>query len=131
MRRILSALAVSTALAFPPPPSALAAEPAYDPALVRLAEILGALQFLGPLCGVARPSEWRDQMEALIAAESPSPERQARLTAAFNGGYQGFAALYRRCTTSAELAIERYRAEGSKLTREVTTRYGGDASPPR
>ncbi|MBN9432025.1 MAG: TIGR02301 family protein [Bosea sp.] len=130
MRRILAALSLAAAVVLPPP-AALAADPPYDAALVRLSEILGALHYLGPLCGVAKPGEWRDQMEALLAAETPSPERQARLTEAFNGGYQGFAALYRRCTPSAELAIERYRAEGSKLTREVTTRYGGDASPPR
>lgn len=130
MRRRLAALAVAAALTAQPP-AALAADPPYDAALVRLSEILGALHYLGPLCGVAQPGEWRGQMEALLAAESPSSERQARLTAAFNGGYQGFAALYRRCTPSAELAIERYRAEGSKLAREVTTRFGGDASPPR
>lgn len=130
MSRILAALAVAATLALPPSP-VLAADPPYDAALLRLSEILGALHYLGPLCGTAQPGEWRSQMEALLSAESPSPERQARLTAAFNGGYQGFAALYRRCTPSAELAIERYRAEGSKLTREVTTRYGGDASPPR
>jgi len=130
MRGTLAAFAVAATIALAPSP-ALAADPPYDAALIRLSEILGALHYLGPLCGASQPGEWRGQMEALLAAEAPSPERQARLTAAFNGGYQGFAALYRRCTPSAELAIERYRAEGSKLTREVTTRYGGDASPPR
>lgn len=111
---------------------ARAADPPYDAALIRLSEILGALHYLRPLCGAAETSLWRDQMQALIDAEAPSPERKARLTAAFNRGYSGFAALYRSCTPAATLAIDRYMAEGSRLTRDVTTRYGaGDAAPPR
>ncbi|MBZ9934861.1 TIGR02301 family protein [Mesorhizobium sp. BR1-1-16] len=111
--------------------SVRAAEPPYDAPLVRLAEILGALHYLRPLCGAAEPTLWRDQMAALVAAEAPSPERRARLTAAFNQGYSGFAALYRSCTPAAIAAVDRYLDEGARLTRDVTTRYGGDAPLPR
>lgn len=111
-------------------PAARAADPPYDGALARLSEILGALHYLRPLCGAAETSLWRDQMQALIDAEAPSPERQARLTAAFNQGYSGFSALYRSCTPAATAAIQRYMNEGGRLTRDMATRYGGDAAPP-
>ncbi len=111
--------------------SAHAADAPYDAPLIRLSEILGALHYLRPLCGADEPSLWRDQMQALIEAEAPAPERRARMTAAFNQGYSGFAALYRHCTEAARTAITRYLTEGTALTRAVTTRYGSDASPPR
>ncbi len=110
---------------------ARAADAPYDAPLIRLAEILGALHYLRPLCGADEPNLWRDQMQALVDAEAPSAERRARMTGAFNQGYSGFAALYRQCTPAARAAITRYLAEGATLTRAVTTRYGSDASPPR
>lgn len=90
----------------------------------RLAEILGALHYLRPLCGGKDEDTWREQMQALIAAEEPTPERKAKLVVAFNHGYSGFEALYRYCTPAAVVAIDRYMAEGSQITRDITTRYG-------
>ncbi|WP_425105735.1 TIGR02301 family protein [Ancylobacter sp.] len=129
VRRGGAALAIVAALASPA--IGQAADAPYDAPLVRLSEILGALHYLRPLCGAAEPSLWRDQMQALVEAEAPAPERRARMTAAFNQGYAGFAALYRRCTPAAREAIDRYRAEGAALTRAVASRYGSDAAPPR
>lgn len=103
------------------PPSNL---PAYDPPLVRLSEILGATHYLRQLCGSGEGSLWRDQMQALIDAENPDPERRARLVDAFNRGYQGFRSVYRTCTPAATLAISRYMEEGAKIARDVTARYG-------
>ncbi|SHE70285.1 TIGR02301 family protein [Kaistia soli DSM 19436] len=132
VRRLrVGAVAPMLVVAFLAAGNARAADPPYDAPLVRLAEILGALHYLRPLCGATEPSLWRDQMEALVMAEAPSPERRARLTAAFNQGYSGFAALYRSCTPAAVAAIDRYLDEGARLTREVTTRYGGDVAPQR
>ncbi len=131
-RRVLrgaAAALVVAGLAFPF--AAGAADAPYDAPLIRLSEILGALHYLRPLCGAAEPSLWRDQMQALVDAEAPAPERRARMTAAFNQGYAGFAALYRRCTPAATEAIDRYMAEGTALTRAVASRYGSDAAPPR
>lgn len=106
------------------PAGAAPDDPPYETPLLRLAEILGALHYLRPLCGAAETTTWRDQMEALIAAEAPSPERKAKLVTEFNRGFSGFAAIYRTCTPAAAAAIDRYLAEGTKLTRDVTTRYG-------
>ena len=99
-------------------------EPPYEASLLRLAEILGALHYLRPLCGADEATTWRDEMEALLAAEEPPPERKARLVTEFNRGYSSFATLYRNCTPAAITAIERYVEEGGRLTREIATRYG-------
>ena len=102
------------------------AEPPYMLQLTRLAEILGAVHFLQNLCGrSADRAVWRQDMAALLEAENPSPERRAKLVAAFNRGYRGFAETYRSCTDSARVAIERYRQEGSKIAREIVARYSG------
>jgi uncharacterized protein (TIGR02301 family) len=98
--------------------------PAYDPALIRLSEILGATHYLRQLCGAGEGSLWRDQMQALIDAENPDPERRARMVDSFNRGYQGFRSVYRTCTPAATLAIGRYMEEGAKIARDVTARYG-------
>lgn len=99
-------------------------EPAYDPQLLRLSEILGSVFYLRRLCGAAEGNLWRDQMQALIDAENPDPERRARMVDSFNRGYQGFRSVYRTCTPAATAAIDRYLAEGAKISRDVTARYG-------
>lgn len=101
------------------------APPPYEPQLLRLSEIMGALAFLRPLCGAGDGPDWRKRMTGLIEAEANSPARRDRLAGAFNKGYRGYALVYRTCTPSAELAIARYLDEGGKLTRDLTTRYGG------
>lgn len=101
------------------------APPPYEPQLLRLSEIMGALAFLRPLCGAGDGPDWRRRMTGLIEAEASSPARRDRLAGAFNKGYRGYALVYRTCTPSAELAISRYLDEGGKLTRDLTTRYGG------
>ena len=107
------------------PPAARAQETApYDDHLARLAEILGALHHLRPLCGADEPQVWRDQMAALIAAEQPSPDRAKRLTDRFNHAYRGFAETHRICTDAARALIERYTAEGAALAQDVVTRWG-------
>jgi uncharacterized protein (TIGR02301 family) len=96
----------------------------YEPEFSRLAELLGALHYLGPLCGEKKPDPWRQELEELLAAEQPSQPRKDRLVASFNRGFQSYELTYRHCTPSASLAINRSRAEGAKLAREIATRYG-------
>ena len=100
-----------------PPP------PIYDDQLLRLSEILGSLSFLRKLCGASDADAWLNEMNALLAAEQPGPERRSRLIGRFNHGFETFNAVYRSCTPSARLAIGRYLAEGQKLSREVRSRY--------
>jgi uncharacterized protein (TIGR02301 family) len=106
-----------------PPPPTEPPPPIYEDQLMRLSEILGSLAFLRKLCGAADADAWRDEMSALIAAEHPGPERRSRLIGRFNHGFETFAAVYRSCTPSAELAISRYLAEGESLARNLRSRY--------
>lgn len=121
---LAGALAPFAAQAQGTPPPAAPADPPYELQLQRLAEILGALHYLRPLCGAEEPAVWRDQMDQLLAAEEPTPERRARLVSQFNHGFSSFASVYRSCTPAALAAVDRYMAEGTRLTRDITARYG-------
>jgi len=97
---------------------------AYDDQLLRLSEILGAMHYLRPLCGSNEGGLWRSEMEAFLTAEQPDPARKARFVDRFNHGYEGFRSVYRVCTPAATLAIDRYMAEGARIARDVSARYG-------
>jgi uncharacterized protein (TIGR02301 family) len=99
-------------------------QPAYDPQLLRLSEILGSVHYLRKLCDSGEGNLWRDQMQALIDSENPDTERRARLIDRFNRGYQGFRSVYRTCTPAATTAIDRYMEEGAKIARDINARYG-------
>jgi uncharacterized protein (TIGR02301 family) len=95
----------------------------FDGDLQRLAEILGTLHYLRGICGSNEGGKWRNEMQALIDAETPSGDRRARMIAGFNRGYNGFQQTYRTCTPAALVAIRRYIEEGSKISRDLTARY--------
>lgn len=95
----------------------------FDGDLQRLAEILGSLHYLRGICGNNEGNKWRNEMQALVDAETPSGERRSRLIASFNRGYSGFQQTYRTCTPAASTAIRRYIDEGSKISRDLTARY--------
>jgi len=95
----------------------------FDDDLQHLAEILGTLHYLRDLCGAKEGQKWRDEMLALVEAETPAGERRTRMVAAFNRGYHGFQQTYRGCTPAAKIAIRRYLAEGAKISRDLTARY--------
>lgn len=119
-RLFCAVLAAALALGALP---AHAAEAPFEPGLMRLAEILGSLHFLRRLCG-EKGEEWRAEMERLLEAENPDPERRARFIAAFNRGYRSFGGTYTQCTASAAEAIARYMKEGEQLSRDIASRYG-------
>lgn len=96
----------------------------YDGQLLRLAEILGSVQYLRSLCG-DDSADWRASMQALLDAEAANePARRERLTASFNRGYRAFAAVHASCTPAARIAEENYRNEGATLAAEIAARYG-------
>lgn len=103
------------------------APPPYDGDLMRLAEILGALHYLRPLCGVAGEAQrWRNEMQALIDTEQPSETRRTKIIASFNRGYSSYAEVYRSCTPAARMAVDRQLDEGGRLAHEIVVRYGGN-----
>ena len=119
------AWAIVTALVVAPIGSAAQEAAPYDDHLMRLAEILGALHHLRPLCGASDEAQtWRDQMTALVEAEQPSPERAKRLVDRFNHSYRGLAETHRGCTDTARALISRYTVEGAALAQEVVVRWG-------
>lgn len=96
----------------------------YETELLRLSEVLGAIHYLRALCKPDEPAPWRKRMAAIIAAEQPTPEFEARLTNRFNRGYETFSLTYRSCSASATLALDRYLTEGATLSNGINERYG-------
>ena len=121
-KQFLAALIVISACLSGPVRAQDAAAP-FDNDLQRLAEILGTLHYLRGICGSNEGSKWRNQMQALIDAETPSGDRRARMIAGFNRGYNGFQQTYRTCTPAASVAIRRYVEEGARISRDLTARY--------
>jgi uncharacterized protein (TIGR02301 family) len=124
LKRLLTATLVVLALAGGPARAAEGGAAPYDRELQRLAEILGALHYMRALCGANEGAKWRNEMQALVEAETPGgSERRDKLIAGFNRGYRGFQQTYRTCTPAADLVIRRYLDEGAKISRDITARY--------
>jgi uncharacterized protein (TIGR02301 family) len=101
----------------PPPP--------YEARLLRLAEILGSVQYLRNLCNPDGESSWRESMQALLDSETAGEAgRREQLTAGYNRGFRAFASVYTVCTDAALVAEARYRREGATLVTEIVARYG-------
>ena len=132
LKRLLAALLLISAFGLGPvrldligvgPARAEDAAAPFDGDLQRLAEILGSLHYLRGICGSNDGPKWRNQMQALLDAETPSGDRRTRMIAGFNRGYNGFQQTYRTCTPAATVAIRRYVEEGAKISRDLTARY--------
>ena len=123
MRKNLAAILLLISALIAVPARAQDAAAPFDGELQRLAEILGGLHYLRGICGANEGNKWRNEMQALIDAETPSGDRRARMIAAFNRGYNGFQQTYRSCTPAATVAVRRYIDEGVKISRDLTARY--------
>ncbi|HEV3043824.1 MAG TPA: TIGR02301 family protein [Roseiarcus sp.] len=102
----------------PPPPP-------YEPQLLRLSEIMGALAYLRDLCGAHDADAFHAKMAALLAAEATTDARKERLAGAYNRGFQGYALTYRTCTPAAHVVIARFLDEAARVSRDLANRYGG------
>ncbi|RJF77776.1 TIGR02301 family protein [Rhodopseudomonas palustris] len=122
LKRLLAIALVAATCGLAPARAQDGAAP-FDADLQRFAEILGTLHYLRGICGSNEGAKWRNEMQALIDAETPAGERRTRLIAGFNRGYNGFQQTYRTCTPAAKVAIRRYLEEGSKISRDLTARY--------
>jgi uncharacterized protein (TIGR02301 family) len=123
MHTRLAAILLLISASFLVPARAQDAAAPFDGDLQRLAEILGTLHYLRGICGSNEGLKWRNEMQALVDAETPSGDRRARMIAAFNRGYNGFQQTYRTCTPAATVAVRRYIDEGVKISRDLTARY--------
>ncbi len=88
----------------------------YDPQLLRLSEILGAIHYLRELCGAEEGQLWRQQMKEILRSEGTTAIRRAKLVKSFNKGYRGYRRTYRSCNKSAKTAIDHFMEEGEELT---------------
>ena len=108
-----------------PPLPQLETLPPYEPQLMRLSEIMGALAYLRDLCGAQDGTLWSERMAALLDAEAPGETRRERLAGAFNRGFRGYQVTYRSCTDNAQTAMERFVLEGGRLSQDITGKFGG------
>lgn len=102
---------------FEPPP------PVYEASLLRLAEVLGGLHFLRGLCDSGDAEIWKQDMEAILAAETPGPLRKSRLIARFNHGFETFNAGHRSCTPVSRRVMALYLQEARRTVTDVRLRY--------
>jgi len=104
-------------------PSADILPPPYEPQMMRLTEVMGAMHYLRRLCRPQEGDVWRKAMQTLIEAEAGTDTRRESLTGSFNKGYASFEENYRDCTPSAEAASRLYADEGKRLLRDLSTRF--------
>jgi uncharacterized protein (TIGR02301 family) len=115
----LAAIALLLAIGLGP---AFAVDPPYQRQMERLAEIMGSLYFLQPLCDPG-PEDWRAQMAELIALDEPDEDRRQRLAGAFNVGYTAYSRFHRACTPAARTAMTRLLVEAEQTARDIHTRF--------
>jgi uncharacterized protein (TIGR02301 family) len=121
-RSLAFALLVSMVSILAVPRPALAIDPPYEPQMERLAEVLGSLYFLNPLCKPGA-TDWRQEMSDLVRLDQPDEDRQQRLYGAFNTGFAAYSRLYRSCTPSASEALGRLLIEAAATARDIHTRF--------
>jgi uncharacterized protein (TIGR02301 family) len=112
----------------PAPKEETAPEPppaAYEPDLLRLAEVIGTLSYMTALCTQPGSDTWPQRIIQLIEAEGTTPQRKERLAGAYNRGYLGHQSTHRACTDRSRQVIDRMLQQGQRLTREISTRYSG------
>ncbi|MGD0563124.1 MAG: TIGR02301 family protein [Roseiarcus sp.] len=126
------ALAASPLAAQTPPvkPAAPAEQPAeppppYEPQLLRMAEVIGALSYLRDLCGAGDGATFRAKFASLLETEGNTPARKETLAGAFNRGFRDYEITYRACTPAAQEIVARFLEEAGRIARDVANRYGG------
>jgi len=97
----------------------------YEPQLLRLAEVIGALSYLRDLCGASDGAAFRAKFAALLEAEATTPARKETLAGAFNRGFRDYEMTYRACTPAAREIVARFLDEAARIARDVATRYAG------
>jgi uncharacterized protein (TIGR02301 family) len=108
-----------------PTPATGESPPPYEPQLLRLAELIGALAYLRDLCGDGDGAAFRDKMASLIDTEGTTEARKESLAGAFNRGFRDYELTYRACTPIARDVVARFLDEASRIAKDVANRYSG------
>jgi uncharacterized protein (TIGR02301 family) len=98
--------------------------PPFEPQLLRLAELMGALHYLRALCGFADAPAWRDKMNALIDGQGLDQAGRERYAGAFNRGFRAYSETYRTCDEAAGKVIRTYLTEAGAITKDLDSRFG-------
>ena len=106
------------------PPTPTERPPPYEPQLLRLAELTGALAYLRDVCGARDGDQFRARMAKLLEAEGISDTRRDLLAGAYNRGFRDYQTSYRVCTPVADQVIARLLSETAKLASELASRFG-------
>ncbi len=109
----------------PATPAPAEAPPPYEPQLLRLGAMMGALAYLRDLCGDGDGVEFRTKMQTLLAAGGIAESERDLIAGAYNKGFDDYQLTYRKCTPAAGEVIARYLAETARLSAELASRYGG------
>lgn len=109
----------------PTPPAPVEPPPLYEPQLLRLAELMGALAYLRDLCGAGDGADFRGKMAGFLDAEGGGETQRDLLAGAYNKGFRDYSTTYRVCTPAAGEVISRYLKETARLAADVASRYGG------
>ena len=109
----------------PAAPPAAEPPPPYEPQLLRLAEVIGALSYLRDLCGAGDGAAFRAKFANLMETEGTTPARKETLAGAFNRGFRGYELTYRACTPAAREIVARFLDEAARIAKDVATRYAG------
>ena len=106
-------------------PAPIVAPPPYEPQLLRLAEIIGALAYLRDLCGDGDGDSFRTKLSILVETEGNTEARKDALAGAFNRGFRDYELTYRACTPTAREIVVRFLDEAGRIAKDVATRYAG------
>jgi uncharacterized protein (TIGR02301 family) len=91
--------------------------------LAELAQILGQLHHLRPLCGTGEGPLWRSMIQELIESEAQvSLSRKEMLTAAFNQGFKQAQFEHKSCSYLAEMSVEKALKRGEELSESLLSR---------
>jgi uncharacterized protein (TIGR02301 family) len=101
------------------------AAPPYEPQLLRLAELTGALAYLRDLCGDDDGAAFRAKFASLVDTEGTTDARKESLAGAFNRGFRDYELTYRACTPTARAIVARFLDEASRIAKDVANRYSG------
>ena len=115
----------SAAPAATPTPAPIDTPPPYEPQLLRLAEIIGALAYLRDLCGDGDGDAFRAKFTSLVETEGDTEARKDALAGAFNRGFRDYELTYRACTPTARDIVTRFLDEAGHIARDVANRYAG------
>jgi uncharacterized protein (TIGR02301 family) len=108
-----------------PTPTPPESPPPYEPQLLRLAEVVGALAYLRDLCGAGDGATFRAEFATLLETEANTPARKEALAGAFNRGFRDYEMTYRACTPTAREIVARFLDEAARIAKDVANRYAG------